>query len=370
MGKLTQRRVDRMRRPGRYSDGATLTLLVTEHKGRIRRQWVQRLTIHGVRRDLGLGGADYVSIGEAREIARENRAIARKGGDPRALMESGKVPTVAEAAQATLEAHAKRWAASTAAHWLPVLERHAGAIWERSVDTVTKRECVDVIKGAGANADKVKMRLRQTFAWAIGYGFVEQNPVPVNGELQAVLGAARRTVKNHKAMPWAGVPAFFAALPSTAAGRCMALLVLCGLRSGEARDLLWSDVDTDARMLTIPAARMKSRREFRQPLTTAALAVLDQMPRKGDLVFPSERTRRALTDVALQGLTKKAGVTVHGFRASFSTWAAENNQDETAVEHCLHHLTGTEVSRAYCRSDYIDRRRKVLDAWAAFVIAG
>jgi len=149
----------------------------------------------------------------------------------------------------------------------------------------------------------------------------------------------------------------------------MRLLILCGLRSNEARGLLWSDVDTDAGMLVIPAERMKSRREFRQPLTGAARAVLDAMPRRGPLVFPSERTGRALSDMALQGLAKKAGVTVHGFRSAFSTWAADNGQDETAVEHCLHHLTGNAVSRSYNRSDYVDRRRAVLDSWAAHVVS-
>ncbi len=367
MGRLTARRAERLTKPGRYGDGGTLHLWVTERNGRVRKQWVQRVMVQGVRRDIGLGGYPFVSLTEARDLAFENRKIARKGGDPRAVMESGKVPTVEQAARATLAAHGKRWATSTAAHWLPVLEAHAGAIWGRTVDTVTKRDCVDVIKAAGKNADKVKMRLRQTFAWAVGYGFIDANPVPVNGELQAVLGADKRTVKHHTAMPWADVPAFFAALPETAAGACLALLILCGLRSNEARNLRWTDVDPDARMLTIPAERMKSRREFRQPLTAAALAVIGGMPRRGDLVFASERTGRALTDVALQARTKGAGVTVHGFRASFSTWAAENGQDETAVEHCLHHLTGTEVSRSYNRSDYIDRRRRVLDAWATHV---
>ena len=126
-------------------------------------------------------------------------------------------------------------------------------------------------------------------------------------------------------------------------------------------------MDLDAGMVVIPAERMKSRREFRQPLTTAARAVIGSMPRRGDLVFPSGQTGRALSDMALQRLARKSGCTVHGFRAAFSTWAAENGQDETAVEHCLHHLTGTAVSRAYCRSAYIDRRRKVLDAWGEYV---
>lgn len=367
MGKLTARRVERMRKPGRYGDGGTLFLVVTEHKGRVRKQWVQRIVIHGTRRDIGLGGFPTVSLTEAREQAIDNRRLARRGGDPRALAEATKVPTVAEAAQATYEAHARRWAASTAARWMPVLEAHAGAIWGARVDTVTKAAVVDVIKNAGKNADKVKMRLRQTFAWCVGYGFIDTNPVPVNGELRAVMPEERREVKHHKALDWRKMPEYFRGLPTTAAGRCMRLLILCGLRSGEARNLLWSDVQDD--MIVIPADRMKSRREFRQPLTTAARAVLDAMPRRGDLVFPSERTGRALSDVAVQALAQKASATVHGFRSSFSTWGAENGQDETVVEHCLHHLTGNSVSRSYNRSDYVDRRRALLTAWGEFVTA-
>ena len=368
MSKLTARRVERMRKPGRYGDGGTLHLVVTEHKGRIRKQWVQRLVIQGTRRDMGLGGYPFVSLTEARDLALDNRRIARKGGDPRALMESGKVPTVAEAARATLGAHSKRWAASTAAHWLPVLEAHAGAIWGRAVDSVGKADVIAVLKAAGKNADKLKLRLRQTFAWCVGFGFIDTNPVPVNGELKAVMPTERREVKHHKAMDWRAVPEFFRSLPTSAAGRCLSLAILLALRQSEARNLRWSNVRDD--MIVIDSARMKSRREFRQPLTTAARAMLDAMPRRGDLVFPSERTGRALSDVALQAITKRAGVTVHGFRASFSTFHADNNGDETAVEHSLHHLTGSAVSRAYCRSDYIDRRRRVLDAWAAHVLAG
>ena len=207
------------------------------------------------------------------------------------------------------------------------------------------------------------------FDWATVYGHCAESPMPQNGQLRAVMDTTRKG-GHHAAMDWHLAPEFFAGLPTTAAGQCMRLLVLLGLRSNEARNLRWSDIDTDAQMLTIEASRMKSRREFKQPVTTAAQTVIDSMPKRGDLVFPSERTGRPLSDMALQGLAKKADVTCHGFRASFSTWAADNGQDATAVEHCLHHLTGTEVSRAYCRSEYVERRRTVLDARAAFILAG
>ena len=226
---------------------------------------------------------------------------------------------------------------------------------------------IGVLKAAGKNADKLTMRLRQTFAWAIGYGFIDQNPVPVNGELKAVMDTRRET-KHHKALDWRKVPEFLAALPYNAAGQCCRLLILLGLRSNEARNLRWSDLNLDAGLLVIPAERMKSRREFRQPLTTAAQTVLGSMRRKGDLVFASERTGRALAEESLRRLSMRSDATTHGFRSSFSTWAAENGQDETATEHCLHHLTGSAVSRAYCRSEYVDRRHKVLDAWSAFVL--
>ena len=387
MGRLTAKRVERMQEPGRYSDGGTLFLDVSTHttktgERRIRKSWLQRLTIHGKRRDLGLGGYPLVGLSEARDAAFSNRQLARRGGDPMALLNATKTPTFGEAAAATLDAYRQGRAEATVRAWMPVLEAHAQAIWDLPVDKITRQQAVDAIKGAtNSNRDKVKMRLSQVFGWCEGYGHIAASPLPTNGALQVCLGTkAKKATTGHAAMDWRKVPEFFAALPETAAGMCMRFLILAGpLRSSEARGVKRSDIQEDT--LVIPAERMKSRREFRQPLTTAAQAVLDSVPRvegADGLIFRSERTGRQLSDEGLRALVKAHGVTTHGFRAAFSTFAAEAKDasgrllidDETAVEHALHHLTGSAVSRAYCRSDYTDRRRAVLDVWSAFVLTG
>ena len=376
MGRMTARRLERLRKPGKYSDGGTLYVFVTEHttktgERRIRKQFVQRVNVHGKRVEIGLGGYPFVSLTDARDQAIENRRIARKGGDPRALA-SADVPTFGQAAHATLDAFRSRWADGTARQFLPLLESSCEAIWDAPIDRVERAQVLGILEAAqGSNRKKLTIRIGQVFDWATVYGHCTGDAMPRNGQLRAVMDTRKRSGKHHESMPWADVPAFFAALPESASGRCLAFLLLAGaLRSNEARNLRWSNIDMDACLITLPAERMKSRREFVQPLTTAARAILDAMPRKGDLVFPSERTGRALSDMALQGLTKNVTGTVHGFRASFSTWAAENGQDETAVEHALHHLTGSDVSRCYNRSDYRERRRTVLDAWNAHVLGG
>ena len=384
MGRLSAKRVERMREPGRYSDGGTLFVVVTQHttktgERRIRKQWLQRLTIHGRRRDLGLGGYPLVGLTEARDRAYENRRLARRGGDPAALLDATKAPTFGEAAAATLDAYRQGRAEATVRAWMPVVEAHAQAIWDTPVDRVTRQMAVDVLRGAeNSNRDKMRMRLSQVFGWAEGFGHIAASPLPTNGALQICLGsAAKKAVKGHAALDWKRVPAFFAALPNTVAGACMRLLILAGpLRSNEARGLLVSDVADG--QIVIGAERMKSRRELRQPLTTAAQAVLDAMPQTDGLIFRSERTGRMLSDEGLRALVKGHGVTTHGFRASFSTFAAEAKDakgrllidDDVAVEHCLHHLTGSAVSRAYCRSEYTERRKAVLDVWSAFVLTG
>ena len=254
MGKLTVRRIEALKTPGRYGDGGTLHLVVTLHKGRVRKQWVQRVVVKGQRRDIGLGGYPFVSLSEARSQAFDNRRLARRGGDPPALMQSGRVPTVGEAAASTLETHSRRWAASTVAAWMPVLVQHCGAIWGRPVDQVGRAGVIDVLKAAGKQTivDKLKMRLRQTFAWAVAYGFVEANPVPVNGELRAAMPDAERKVQHHAALAYDDLPAFFGGLPATAGGRCLSFLILTCVRSAEARGAKWSEIDIEEAVWSDP----------------------------------------------------------------------------------------------------------------------
>ena len=364
---LTVKRIERLDKAGRYGDGGGLYLRVAPGGSK---QWILRVVAKGRRRDIGLGGYPHTSLSEARDRAYDCRRLARRGGDPMALIQSSHVPLFGEAAHKTLDAHAGRWADSTAGTWLAPLEAHCSAIWTQPVDAISKADVIGVFKAAGKQSiiDKLKVRIKQTFDFAVAYGYCETNPVPLNGELRAAMPAAKRSVKHHAALAWNAIAGFFAGLPSSPAGQCMRFLILTVCRSNEARGAKWSEIDTESGTWTIPAERMKSRREHVVPLSPAALAVLASMPRRGAHVFPG-RTGGELSDESLRQLAKRASVTVHGFRSTFSTWCAESGDvAENVCEHALAHVTGNSVSRSYNRTTYFDARRAAMAKWAAHVV--
>ena len=366
MKKLTVKRIAGLDTAGRYGDGDGLYLKVAPGGSK---SWVLRVVAKGRRRDIGLGGYPHTSIAEARDRAFECRRLARRGGDPLALVQSSHVPLFGEAAHKTLEAHAGRWADSTAGAWMAPLQAHCSAIWTQPVDAIRKADILEVFKAAGKQSiiDKLKVRIKQTLDFAVAYGHVETNVTPLNGELRAAMPNAKRSVKHHAALAWNAIAGYFAGLPSSSAGQCMRFLILTAARSNEARGAQWSEIDTTAKTWTILAERMKSRREHVVPLSPAALAVLASMPHRGALCFPG-RTGGEVSDEGLRQLAKRANVTTHGFRATFSTWCAEaGDVAESVCEHSLAHVTGNSVSRSYNRSTYFDARKAAMAKWAAHV---
>ena len=211
---LTVKRIERLNKAGRYGDGGGLYLRVAPGGSK---QWILRVVAKGRRRDIGLGGYPHTSLSEARDRAYDCRRLARRGGDPMALIQSSHVPAFGEAAQRTLEAHSDRWAASTAATWMAPLEAHCRPLWTLPVDGVSKADVIGVFQSAGKQSivDKLKVRVKQVFDWAVAYGYCEANPVPLNGELKAAMPEAKRAIKHHAALPYAELPEFYAALPST-----------------------------------------------------------------------------------------------------------------------------------------------------------
>jgi integrase len=156
--------------------------------------------------------------------------------------------------------------------------------------------------------------------------------------------------------------------------RCLRFLILTATRSAEARGCRWSEVDpgeiTGEGTWTIPAARMKGRREHRVALSEPALAVLGEVAevRNADVVFWGRAG--VLDDNTLRDLLLRLGhrgVTVHGFRSSFADWAADHGHSSDAVEMALAHTVGSAVRRAYARSDLLEARRSLMQAWATFL---
>jgi integrase len=208
--------------------------------------------------------------------------------------------------------------------------------------------------------------------WAVAQGWRPDNPADA---VATALPKQDRRQEHRRAMPWAEVPDFLAALRASGAGPATKLaiefLILTAARSGEVRGATWSEIDLAARVWTIPPARMKAKHEHRVPLGERALAILAEAQALGsDFLFPGTKAGRPLSDMTLPKLVKEIGypVDVHGFRTSFRTWAQERtNFPRDVVEKALAHSIRDKSEAAYARSDLFERRRKLMEAWAAHV---
>ena len=224
----------------------------------------------------------------------------------------------------------------------------------------------------------MRQRVRTVLAWAQAHGFVEHN---VAGE--AIDGAlpSMAAVKQHfRALPYQEVAEALrvveASRASLSARLCLRFLTLTAARSGEARGATWTEIDAEAWEWRIPASRMKGAAEHRQPLSDAAMAVLEQAREIDDgsgLIFPSPARRgKPLSDMSLTKVLRDNGLaertTVHGFRTAFRTWASERTDAEHAImELSLAHQVGSAVERAYARSDLLVKRRNLMEGWGAYL---
>lgn len=382
MAKLSVAKVRALSRPGRYSDGGTLILNVTPGGSK---SWIQRVTVDGVRRDIGLGSFPLVSLAEARDKAFENRRLARGGGDPLAAKRKVKAPTFREAAQRTHEANRPRWRSERVAKkWWQGLNKHVFPILgDKRVDRIGREDVLRVLTPLWTSrpeqARKLRQAIRSTLAWAQAHGHVDTNIAAdaINGALPA-----QPAVKEHlRSLPYRDVPDALATVDASRASLfarlCLRFTVLTAARSGESRGATWEEIDLDAREWRIPARRMKSGVEHRIPLSDAALSVLARarpLRKDSDLIFPSPvRRGRPLSDMALTKLLRDTGLaeraTVHGFRSSFRDWCAETGQPRELAEAALAH-TVPGVEGAYFRSDLFERRRHLMADWAQYLTGG
>ena len=344
---------------------------------------MQRVTISGRRRDLGLGGWPVVSLARARQRAFANRVAISEGRDPLAEKRKASVPTFREAAAKTFEANRPRWrSAKTAANWTAQMELHAFPVLaDLPVNEIGREAVLRVLTPIWTAhpdiARKLRGRIRAVLAWAQAHGYIEHN---VAGEAIGGALAPMPAVQAHfRALPYRAVAAALATVEasraSVAAKACFRFLVLTATRSGEARLATWDEIDTEAREWRIPASRMKTGAEHRVPLSNAALAALEPVRALRDssgLLFPSpSRPGRPLSDVTLIKLLREQGVAAvpHGFRSSFRDWCADTGKQREVAEAALAHVVGG-VEGAYFRSDLFERRRQLMAAWAAYLTGG
>ena len=379
--KFSATEVKALRKPGRHTDGDGLHLFISKTGGK---SWVQRMTIDGRRRDIGLGGYPSVSLAQARKRASDNREAVGNGRDPVAEKHRPAMPTFREVSYAVHEANKPRWRnGSHTLGWIQTLERHAfPKIGNKHIDTISRSDLLAVLTPIWSTrpetARRVRQRMRTIFRWAMANELTESNPAgeAIDGALPSM-----PKVKAHlRALPYQEVGSALmtvdASQSSPASKLCLRFLVFTAARSGEARGATWDEIDLEGATWTVPGSRMKAGVEHRVPLSEQALDVLKLARKLEDrswLCFPSPlRPGRILSDMTLTKILRSTGLadraTVHGFRTSFRTWTMEQTDTPWAVaEAALAHQLGGSVEQAYARSDLFLRRRTLMQQWAEYI---
>ena len=371
--------VESVRRPGKYGDAFGLYLRV-EPTGR--RYWEQRLTVRGRRRTLGLGPYPVVTLPDARAAAMGNYLVAA-GGDPAPPPRACSVPTLRQAAEATIEHLRPKWSASgsTERSCRRSLERHVFPLLDaKPVCDVTTRDLLQVLTPIWNKmpdlALKVRFRLGAIMKWSVAHGHCSDNPA--GAPLSTVLPRSVAPARHYRALPHAEVAGAVRVIRATGAKPVTKLLIefiiLTAARTGEARNACWPEIDLESALWTVPAVRMKARVEHRVPLSDAALFVLRQaraLSSGPELIFPGP-SGGALSNMTALKLLRTSGIAcvTHGFRSSFRDWCGETGVAREVAELCLAHRIAGSVEGAYARSDLYDRRKPVMQAWGVYVTAG
>ena len=378
MGKLTATGVKALlTRPGRHGDGDGLFLQATTGGTG---SWVLRVQKDGRRRDIGLGSASKVGLALARARAVEARSQIEIGIDPVAQRKKAAgIPTFREAAAMVHAEHRKTWRnGKHQAQWLKTLETYAfPSIGDRSVGTIEGPAVRDLLaeiwNEKPETAKRVLQRICTVLDWSYSKGFRETEAS--RRSITKGLPRQQRNATHFAAMPYADVPNYVRRLREKESWSRLALeaSILTGARSGEIRGALWQEVDLEKGLWTIPAARMKAKREHVVPLSPAAMRVFqrafDLRTAESKFVFQGANPRKPMSDMTLTKLLRDMGetVTVHGFRSSFRDWVSEEAtfQGELA-EAALAHAIRDKTEAAYRRGNLLEKRRKLMNAWGAF----
>lgn len=390
--RLSAKGVDALTAAGRYSDGGGLSLVLDGHG---RRRWVFRYRRNGKSTDMGLGAAGKHAMGlaQARAAAADARALLDQGKDPVAEREAARAAAQqAQKATVTFGAFADELVDQIKdgfrnpkhrQQWKNTLRDYAASIRDKPIGAVGTDDLLEILKPIwltkAETASRVRGRIERVLDAAKAKGLrTGENPARWRGHLANLLPKRQKLQRgHHAAMPFENVAEFVKALRGrdATAARALEFAILTASRSGEVLGATWGEIDLDGALWTVPAVRMKAGREHRVPLTKRALAILAEMEKlrpedrsAGDFVFPGQKPKRPLSVMALEMVLRRMGrddVTTHGFRSTFRDWAGEKtNVQREVAEAALAHVVGDETERAYRRGDALEKRRKLMEAWA------
>lgn len=381
------------RAPGRYGDGGGLYLLVRDGGSR---SWVFRYRERGTgkQRDHGLGSAGQggVSLEDARERAGELRAGLRRGVDPAAQKKAERgtgddtFGAFADALLETIKPGFKH--KNSGVDWKRDIEVRCATLRPKRLQDISTDDVLGVLKPLwltkSRTARETRGRIERILDAAKAKGLRSgENPARWKGHLKELLPTVKKRKRNHPAAPYAEVPGIVRKLRAKHAAAdtdvniAAEYIILTAVRTGEARFMRIGEVNFPARLWTIPAARMKTSKEHEVPLCARAIAILKRViPEDASadyFVFRGLKPDQPLGMNAVLDAIKAVypGVTTHGFRSSFRDWCGDKTSfPRDIAEMALAHAVGDEVEQAYRRATALEKRRKLMEAWAAYVDGG
>ena len=383
--RLTHRTVQTLKEPGLHADGRGLYLEVTPSGAK---RWTLVFQWRGARKQMGLGSVELVGLGQAREAATAARKLVAEGVNPiderKARRARGVGTTFGDAADALMASLEPAWRnAKHKAQWKTSLEVHAAALRALPVDAVGTGDVLDALKPIWSKipetAARTRGRIERVLDAARAKGWRQgENPARWRGHLQLLLPRRKRLYKgHHPALPFVEIGAFMADLrarPAMAA-RALEHTILSAARTSETLGAARREFDLDAAVWTIPPERMKAGQEHRVALSKANIELLRPLLAMVNdpegLVFRSP-SGGGLSTGAMKALLRRMGyaaerASVHGFRSTFKDWASEATSfADVLSEEALAHVVGSETRRAYRRGDALERRRKLMEAWAGY----
>ena len=379
------------------SDGTVPGLRLEPGQVKGRGKWTLRFVspVTGKRRDMGLSTYPDVSISDARKLASSARDLVRQGIDPiddraakkQAQRAQSKICTFQEAAEVVHENLKDGWSSTRhAENWISSLEMYVfPSLGRRKVTDLKAKDFADTLRPIwikkADTASRIKQRCNVIMDWCVAEEIVEGNPVGVVDKLLSKQPGARERVQHQPSVPWRDVPALVKEVlhngKRSLSKLMLEFLILTATRSGEVRAMTWEEVDLETSTWTVPAARMKAKLDHRVPLSARAVEILEHQRTEtgGDgIVFPSPRGKipsdailsKFLRDHSVKSSDPGRTATAHGFRSSFRDWASENGYSRDLAERALAHTINNATEAAYHRTDLLEQRRTMMEAWSSF----
>ena len=392
MGKLKALEVKNLKAPGRYSDGTAGLMLFVQKSGS--KSWVQRVMVDGQRKDIGLGAYPAVSLAQARNLALDNKERVRKGKAVQTARQTavrGKAspkakdngPTFAEIAERHIALNNEQWSESHRSLVDSMMRNHIRpAFGDKPIKSISRQDVIAVLEPLRLEKPAMSQKVRALLSGVLGHavikGLIQENHA--GRIIDPLMAGAGKVKRNQRALPYERVGDLLAIIDDSAATETIKLgfrfMVLTAARTKEVRLAEWSEIDWDNRVWNIPGEKMKSGRPHRQPLSGAAMAVLEAAKElsggNGYIFQGRNRGNCPMTKTAYRSWMQKleCGASPHGFRANFRTFAMEETDASKEVaEGCLAHAYGDAMVTAYARGDLLEKRRELLEQWADFVTA-